>query len=82
MKKIAGWLAAISMIVFVTAWGIGGLMIFNHEFENNAWAYVALISIVILLCSIICLKTIRCPYCGKLKQTFGKYCPYCGKEIN
>ncbi|MBE5883052.1 MAG: zinc-ribbon domain-containing protein [Lachnospiraceae bacterium] len=28
------------------------------------------------------LKTTRCPHCGKMNQTIGKYCPYCGKEIN
>lgn len=81
MKKVATGLAVISMIVFVIAWGIGGLMIFNNEFENYAWVYVGLVSIVIFFCSLIYLKTTRCPHCGKMSQTFGKYCSYCGKEI-
>ncbi len=81
MKKVAAWLMVISIIVIFIAWGIGGLMIFNHDYESNAWVYVALVSYVILLCSLIYLKTTRCPHCGKMNQTNGKYCPYCGKEI-
>jgi len=82
MKKIAKWLAVISITVFVIAWGIGGLMIHNNEYENNAWVYVGLVSFVIFFCSLIYLKTSRCPHCGRIKHSLGKYCPYCGKEIN
>ena len=81
MEKIAKWLAAISIIIFVIAWGVGGLMIYNGKFENNAWVYVGLVSIVIFFCNLIYLKTSRCPYCGKINQSFGKYCPHCGKNI-
>lgn len=81
MKKIAKWLAAISIVVFVIAWGIGGLMIYNNDFESNAWAYVGMVSLVIFGCSLTCLKTTRCPHCGRRNQTGGKYCPYCGKEM-
>lgn len=82
MKEIARWLAVISIIVFVVAWGIGGFMIFNNEYENNAWVYVGLVSIIVFFCSLLYLKTTRCPHCGKMKQTLGKYCPYCGNRIN
>lgn len=81
MKKIAKWLAAMSIIVFVIAWGIGGLMIYDNNYESNAWVYVGLVSIVIFFCSLLYLKTKKCPHCGKTNQTFGKYCPYCGKQI-
>lgn len=81
MKKIATWLAVISILVFVIAWGFGGLVIYNGEYENNAWVYVGLVSLVIFFCSLICLKTTRCPYCRKMNQSFGKYCAYCGKQI-
>ena len=81
MKKTAVWLAVISAFVFVIAWGVGGVMILNNDYENYAWVYVGLISMVIFFCSLIYLKTIRCPHCGKRNQTSGKYCPYCGKEI-
>ena len=81
MKKFATWLAAISIIVFVIAWGVGGLMIYDGDFENDAWVYVGLVSIVIFFGSLIYLKTTRCPHCGKMNPTLGKYCPYCGKKI-
>ncbi len=81
MKKVAICLAIISIIVFVFAWSIGGIMIFNNDVANYTWVYVGLVAFIIFFCSLICLKTTRCPHCGKIKQSFGKYCPYCGKEI-
>ena len=81
IKKIAEWLATISIIVFVIDWGIGAMMIYDGEFENNVWMYVGFVSIVIFFCSLIYLKTTRCPHCGKMNQSFGEYCPYCSKKI-
>ena len=81
MKKVAIWFAIISFIFFVFAWGIGGIIIFNNDFESYLWVYVGLVAFIIFFCSLIYLKTTRCPHCGKIKQSFGKYCPYCGKEI-
>ncbi|MBR5266995.1 MAG: hypothetical protein IKU20_02220 [Lachnospiraceae bacterium] len=82
MKKVATWLAVVSGIVFLIAWAIGGLMIYEGKYENNAWVYVGLISIVVFFCSLLCLRFSRCLYCGKLRQSGWKYCPYCGKEID
>ncbi len=83
MKKLASWLTFISLFVFAIAWGIGGIMILNHDYERNAWVYVVAVSLIILLWCLLYLKTsCRCPHCGKMRQSFGKYCPYCGKEIN
>ena len=83
MKKVAKWLAAISIVVFVIAWGIMGLKILDKDYLITAEAYIGLICIVVCFVCLMYLKfTNRCPHCGKAKQTFGKYCPYCGKEIN
>ena len=83
MKKIAKWSAAISVIVFIIAWGIMGLKLLDNDYNITVEAYVGLISLVVLLVSVLYIKIInRCPHCGKTKQTFGKYCPYCGKELN
>lgn len=81
MKKIAIWLAIISFTVFLFAWGSMGLKIFDNDYNITVEAYVGLISIIVCLGSIIYLRG-RCPHCGKLRVSFGKYCPYCGKEIN
>ena len=83
MKKIAKWSAAISVIVFIIAWGVIGLKILDNNYLITAEAYIGMFSLVIFLISILYVKsTNRCPHCGKLKLSFGKYCPYCGKELN
>ena len=82
MKKIAKWLAVISMTVFVLAWGIMGLKLLDNNYRITVEAYIGLVSLVIsFLCIMYVKLTNRCAHCGKLKQSFGKYCPYCGKEI-
>ena len=83
MKKIASWLAVISIIIFVIAWGIIGVKILDNNYEFMTEAYIGYGSLaVFFICLIYVRDTYRCPYCGKLKQPFGKYCSYCGKEIN
>ena len=82
MKKIAKWLAVISSVIFIIAWGIMGLKILDNDYLITIEAYTGLISLVVFFVCVMYLKiTNRCPYCGKIKQTVGKYCPYCGKEI-
>ena len=83
MKKVAKWLAVISIIVFVIDWGVMGLKLLDNDYLITAEAYIGLISLLVFFVCILYVKfTNRCPHCGKTKQTFGKYCPYCGKEIN
>ncbi len=82
VKKVVTWLAVASGIVFVIAWAIGGLMIYEGNYENYAWAYVGLGSLIVFFCSLLYLRLSRCPHCGRLRQSSGKYCPYCGKEID
>ena len=82
MKKFAIWMLILSGIVFVVAWGIVGLKIFNNEYDFVTEAYIAYASLVVFfICLIYVRSTYRCPHCGKQKIFFGKYCPYCGKEI-
>ena len=46
-------------------------------------AYIGAICWGVILVCIVCRAfSNKCPHCGKLKQTSGKYCSYCGKEIN
>ncbi len=83
MKKVAKWLAIISIVVFVIDWGVMGLKLLNNNYLITAEAYIGLISIVVFFVCVLCIKlSNRCPHCGKINQSFGKYCPYCGKEIN
>lgn len=83
MKKVVKWLAVISIVVFIIAWGIMGLKILDNDYLITIEAYTGLISLVVFFVCVMYIKiTNRCPYFGKTKQSFGKYCPYCGKEIN
>ena len=83
MKKIASWLAAISIIVFIIAWGLVGLKILDNDYDFITEAYIAYGSLTVFFPALICLRFAnRCPHCGKIKQTVGKYCPYCGEKTN
>ena len=83
MKKAAIWLAVISIIVFVIDWGIVGLKLLDSNYDITLGAYIGLVSIVVFfVCTLYIRCTNRCPHCGKINQSFGKYCPCCGKEIN
>ena len=83
MKKVVKGLAVISVVVFIIAWGIMGLKILDNDYLITIEAYTGLISLVVFFICVMYIKIAnRCPYCGKTKQSFGKYCPYCGKEIN
>lgn len=82
MKKIAGWVAAIALLVFVVVWGIVGLKIADNNYLFTAEAYLGLVSLMVFFVCVLYLKLIdRCPHCGKTRQTLGRYCPYCVKEI-
>ena len=83
MKKVAGWLAVISVLVFVITWGVMGVKLLEGDYLITAEAYIGLISLIVFFVCVIYVKVKnRCPHCGKTNQSFGKYCPYCGKEIN
>ena len=70
MKKIAKWLAVISITVFVIAWGIMGLKLLDNDYLITAEAYTGLISIIVYFVCIMYIKFAnRCPHCGKTKQS-------------
>lgn len=83
MKKIAKWLAVISITIFIMVWGIMGVKILDNNYLIITETYIGLISLVVFFASVLYVKLVnRCPHCGKTKQSFGKYCPYCGKEVH
>ena len=68
MKKIAKWLATISIIVFVIAWGVIGVKLLDNNYLITTEAYIGLISLVVFVVCVVYVKiTSRCPHCGKIK---------------
>lgn len=83
MKKIIPWITAVSLAIFVIAWGIMGLKIFDGNYNFTLEAYIGLAAIIVFFVFILIKKfsSEKCPYCGKIRLDNGKYCSYCGKEI-
>ncbi len=82
MKKAVTWISIVTVIIFVIDWGVMGFKLLDHNYDIVVEAYIGLLCLLILFaCAVFRLFTKRCPHCGKLRVTKGKYCPYCGKEI-
>ena len=82
MKKARPWILAIAFLVAVVAWGVMGLKIYDGNYEITTEAYITgACLIVILVCAVSKVFTDKCPHCGKLRVSNGKYCPRCGKEM-
>lgn len=83
MKRALFRITAASYAVFFVAWGVIGLKILDHDYDFAVWAYIALVGLVAAcLATIARAFTNRCPHCGKIHLSGGKYCSYCGKHID
>jgi len=83
MKKITTWITVIAFIIFAIDWGIVGLKLLSGDYDITTGAYIGAACLVVIFACAICKAFNRkCPYCGKLLCSNGKYCPHCGKEIN
>ncbi len=82
MEKITTWAVAIAFIVFVIDWGVMGVKLLNGNYEIITEAYIgAACWGVMLVSAVYKVFTNKCPHCGKVMLTNGKYCPHCGKKI-
>lgn len=82
MKKYVTWAAIIAVVIFVIAWGLMGVKLLDGDYDIVVEAYIALACLVIIFAyGIWRLFNEKCPHCGKMRMTNGKYCSYCGKEI-
>ena len=81
MKKIRTWVLVISFFVAVIAWGIMGLKLYDGNYNITVEAYITMGCLIVILgCAVSKVFTDKCPHCGKLRVSNGKFCPYCGKE--
>ena len=82
MKKAVTWGLVISYIIFFIAMCAMGIKIFGGNYDIVAEGYIALIFFLIsCVCNIYRAFSSRCPHCGKIRWSNGKYCSHCGKEI-
>lgn len=82
MKQIRLWISVLAIAVFVIDWGVLGVKLFNGNYDVTVETYIGAVALVVLLlCAVSKLFTDKCPHCGKLRISNGKFCPYCGKEI-
>ena len=82
MKKAVTWGLAISYIILFIAMGVMGIKIFDGNYDIVAEGCVALIFLLIsCVCNIYRAFSNRCPHCGKIRLSNGKYYSHCGKEI-
>ena len=82
MKRIMTWAGIIAFVVFLLDWMIVGLNLLDGNYHITPGVYLALVCLAILfVCSVYRIFSSKCPHCGKLRLTNGKYCPHCGNEI-
>ena len=80
MRKALLRTSILSLLIFVILWGVIGLKIYDGDFDFILEAYIALACAGLGLASLLGWKLLgsKCPHCGKIRLTGGKYCPYCG----
>ena len=83
LKKIAAWTCALSGVVLVIAFGVMGVKIFDGDYDIELLAYICLFAWIGLMASIVVLrwKSWKCPHCGGIRWTNGRFCAHCGKEL-
>lgn len=82
MKRIAAWGLVITLILLLIDLGVMGIKLLNGNYDVLTEAYItAACWIVLLVYAAVRLLGNRCPHCGRLMLSNGKYCPHCGREI-
>ena len=83
MKKVMFWLFITSIIVFFIDWGVVGIKLLNGEYDITVGVYIALGCVIVMLIYILYrLFNNRCPHCGMIRTSNGKYCSFCGEKID
>lgn len=81
MKKALVWGSVVSCAALLVALGVMGVKIFRNNYEVMAECCIALACLVInVVCNLSRALCNKCPHCGRLRLSNGKYCSHCGKE--
>ena len=82
MKRITTWVLVIALIIFIIDWGIIGVKLLDGDYDIIPEAYIGAACFGVMLISAVYKAfASKCPHCGKMIQSNGKYCPHYGKEI-
>ena len=82
VKKIVTWVLIIAFFGFFIDWAVLGIKILNGNYDVIAEAYIGAVCFVIMLvCLLIKKFSSKCPHCGKISNSGGRFCPHCGKTI-
>ena len=82
MKRAWAWTAAAAVLIFVITWGVMGVKLLDGDYDIELEAYLGGFCILLMTgCAIYRIISSKCPHCGKILLTNGRFCPCCGKEV-
>lgn len=83
MRRVAAWLAAISLIIFVFIWMLIGIMIYEGEYLIQTQLYIALFSLGVFFASIIVFRITKSEGDTKIDgKSHDSHCPHCGRKLD
>ncbi len=82
MKRITTCVLIIALIIFIIDWGIIGMKLLDGDYDIITETYIGAACFGVMLISAVYKAfASKCPHCGKMIQSNGKYCPHYGQEI-
>lgn len=82
MKKAATWAFIIAFITLFIDWAVLGIKLLDGNYDVIAEAYIgAVCFVIIFICILIKQFKGKCPHCGRIITSDGKYCPHCGEKL-
>lgn len=82
MKKTITWTSIISSFAFFVDWVVLGIKLFSGNYNVIAEAYIGAVCFTIMFVSLLIKRfSSKCPHCGRISASDGKYCPHCGEKL-
>lgn len=82
MKKAATWGFVIAFFAFFIDWAMLGIKLLNGNYDVIAEAYIGAVCFFVMFVCLLIMKFFgKCPHCGKISDSGGRFCPHCGKVI-
>ena len=81
VKKAVTWTLIISSLAFFVDWAVLGIKLLSGNYDVIAEAYIGAVCFIIMFASLFIKRfSSKCPHCGRIIASDGKYCPHCGKS--